>query len=690
MTQQTSTALLQGGQNLVTPAIAVPPGQLIGGVNYEPEVRGIRRVTGYERYDGQPRPSLGSYWVLEFDQGTAAISEGDQVTGATSGATGKALEDATVQSGSYGEGNADGFLVLTDVTGTFQDDENLQVSAATKCVMDGPAEELGAEDDTDHNTWLRGAIATRRALIAAVPGEGAVRGVHTLNGDLYAIRNNVGSTAGVLHKATSSGWSAQDLGSYVQFDAGTTAFVEGETVTAASGGTATVRRVVIESGAWDTTGTGFLVISGATGTFADNDALTGSVAGAATQNGTVTANALPPGGHYDFTVHNFYGAAYSEKMYGCQGEGYAFEWDGTYFAPIRTGLGASLDKPIRIAQYKNHLFLGYAAGTINTSEIGEPLQYRSTGGAMSFAFGSPITDFPEEESTVLLIFGRSQISYIVGNDASDFQLIPVSHDSGAIEWTVQTAGSPTYLDDAGVRNMVSTEAFGNWRLGTLTAQIEPLVRRKRNAGVTAVASIRVRSRDQYRVFFSDKTGLTVYVGREQAEVIPFKLEHQAFCSCVGYVNGEEQESLFVGCDDGYVMELERGTSFDGEKVFAWARLMFNHMGTPTQKKAFKKATLECEVSGPVQLNFIPEVEYANPNDPSGSEKALTVQGGGGVWDDTTWGSFVWSAQIVGQAHAYLSGIGTNLSIAIISEATHEEPHTLSSITYHFTYRGLKR
>ncbi len=688
MPQETSIALLRGGVDLVTPAIAVPAGNLIGGVNYEPEVRGIRRITGYERYDGHPRPSSASYWVLEFDQGTAAVSEGDTVTGATSGAEGKALIDGVVESGSYGGGDADGYLVLTDVTGTFQDNENLQVSAVTRCVADLVAEELAGDGD-NHSTWLQDAVATRRALISTVPGSGAVRGVHTLNGDLYAIRDNAGATACVLHKATSSGWAAQDLGHYIEFTAGAAAFEEGGTVTGGlSGATATIRRVVLQSGAWDGSGTGFLVVSGITGTF-QAEAITSSP-GSATCSGAQTANALPAGGHYDFTVHNFRGAAYSERLYGCQGEGYAFEWDGTYFTPIRTGLSASLDKPTRIAHYQNHLFLGYATGTVNFSEIGEPLQFRTTGGAGTFEFGSPITDFPEEESTVLVIFGRSQIGYISGTSSSDFVLNEVSHDSGAIPWTVQTAGSPTYMDDAGVRNMVSSEAFGNWRLGTLTAQVEPLIRTKREADVTAVASIRVRSRDQYRVFLSDKTGLTVYLGREQAEVIPFELDHQVFCTCVGYVNGEEQESLFVGTDDGYVMELDRGTSFDGEAVFAWIRLSFNHMGSPLQKKVFKKVTVECEVPVTTQLFLIPEVEYANPNDPGGTEKSFTVQAGGGFWDDTNWDQFYWSAQVVGQAHAYISGIGTNLSIAILSEDTHEEPHTLSSITYHYLFRGLKR
>lgn len=689
MPQTSATAILQGGMNLVTAALAVPAGQIIAGNNYFPVVSGLRRADGYERYDGRPRPSLASYWVLNFDAGTAAISLGDQVDGATSGATGKALVDAVVESGSYGGSDAAGYLVLTDVSGTFQDNENLQVSAATKCVANGVAAESGALTDANNSTWSQAAEATRRALITTVPGSGPVRGVKVLNGDLYAVRDNAGATAGILHKATSSGWTAQDLGSILQFDAATAEFLEGETVTGGtSTHTATIRRVVLETGSWSS-GTGFLVVSGASGTFQDNETIT-SASGSATSNGIVTANALPAGGRYDFTVHNFFGAAYTERLYGCQGEGYAFEWDGTYFTPIRTGLSASLDKPIRIAHFANHLFLAYQAGTINFSEIGVPTQFKTTAGAGSFEFGSPITDFPEEESTALVIFGRSQIGYIVGSSSSDFDLQDVSNDSGAIAWTVQTAGSPTYLDDAGVRRMETTEAFGNWRLGTLTQLIEPLFKSKRDAGVCACASIRVRARDQYRLFFDDKSGIAVYLGREFAEVTSFELGHTVECTCVGYVNGEEQESLFVGTSDGYVMELDRGKSFDGSQVLSWIRLPFNNLGTPRQNKRFSKAILECDAPAGASLKIITEFDNANPDQPPTGEQAFDVNSGGGFWNQDNWNQFYWSAQAVGEAEADIDGYGRNVSIGILSEATHEEPHTLSALTINYAPRGMKR
>jgi hypothetical protein len=265
MPQQIATTLLRGGLNLVTPAIATPAGNCIAALNYEPEIRGYSRIAGYERFDGRPRPSKASYWVLNFDAGSAAITAGQVVTGATSGATGIAVIDGTLSSGSYGSGNAIGFLVLYGVTGTFQDNENLQVSAATKCVANGVATERGADNDTDDKTWLRAAITATRAIIQQVPGSGPVRGVWVYGGALYAFRNNVGATACIMYKSTANGWVAQDLGKIVKFTTGTAAYQELETLTR-GGVTSIIRRVILTSGTWaGGNAAGYLVISNITG-----------------------------------------------------------------------------------------------------------------------------------------------------------------------------------------------------------------------------------------------------------------------------------------------------------------------------------------------------------------------------------------------------------------------------------------
>ena len=71
---------LGGGLDLVTPAIAIPPGRLRHCLNFEPYVGGgYLRTPGYERYDGGKRPSEGkvSMYVAKRLTGTNSIGAGD-------------------------------------------------------------------------------------------------------------------------------------------------------------------------------------------------------------------------------------------------------------------------------------------------------------------------------------------------------------------------------------------------------------------------------------------------------------------------------------------------------------------------------------------------------------------------------------------------------------------------------------
>lgn len=74
--------------------------------------------------------------TVRFDAGTVAIAAGDVLTGASSSATGT-VHRVVLLRGSYGGGDASGYLALTDVTGAYTDGESLQVSAATRAVADG-------------------------------------------------------------------------------------------------------------------------------------------------------------------------------------------------------------------------------------------------------------------------------------------------------------------------------------------------------------------------------------------------------------------------------------------------------------------------------------------------------------------------------------------------------------------------
>jgi hypothetical protein len=690
MTQRPDTYLLHGGLNLITPLVGVPNGMAIGGLNYEPEARGYRRIGGYERFNGRPQPSLATYWVLKFDAGSTAIVAGNAVTGGTSGATATVLLDAEVTSGDWGTSDAAGFLVVTNLVGVFQDNEDIEVSAATVAVADGTAAIRGAANDDDDRTWYRLAISTARAAIAAVPGSGPVRGVWRYGGKVYAVRDNAGGTAGIMHEATATGWSALSFDNVLKFDAGSAEFAVGGTVTGGtSSATATIKRVVRLGGTYSGSDAfGFLVIGAVSGgPFQNNEAITAS-AGAAVVDGTVSAITLPAGGRYEFINENFYGQAATLRMYFVNGVGRAHEFDGTVLVPIFTGLSDALDKPTHIAEWKAHLFLSFRGGSAQFSSIGEPVTFDALTGAGEIAIGQDITSLLPT-TTALMIFGRSKIQYLVGTAADDFALQPYSEEAGAVEWTAQNVERPIYLDDAGVRDLAASDKFGGWQMGTLSQLVEPIFTLKRRQGIAAVASLRVKAKSQYRLYFADGFGVTIYLGRKNPEILPFS--YPIAPSCVASPPDDTgAEILFMGSDDGFVYRIDAGTSFDGAEIFAYLRLGFNNLKSPAVRKRFHKATLEIDGSADTRLGLTAEFDYAAPGQPPAPEQSFFVGGGGGFWEEAIWDDFYWSSPVQGMAEAHIAGLGRNVSIAVVSQATHEEPHTLSAMTLNYTMRGLIR
>lgn len=120
-------------------------------------------------------------WTLDYDSGgVAEVEVGDTLTGASSGAT--ALVDAvTLDSGTWAGGDADGTLTLRRVSGTFQNNENLDQSGgqANIATVDGTASKTTPESGVtgglaDDIRYTRGGTAEYPGGEETVVGASAV------------------------------------------------------------------------------------------------------------------------------------------------------------------------------------------------------------------------------------------------------------------------------------------------------------------------------------------------------------------------------------------------------------------------------------------------------------------------------------------------------------------------------------
>lgn len=677
----------EGGLNLVSPALLIPPGTAIDSMNYEPSIYGgYSRLKGKERFDGRASPSSADYWNMAVAL-SATVNVGDTVTGAISGATAIVLQvNGTTE------------LIVTRLTGTFVT-ENITVAAAVK----GTVSLVGQNSGTTpllHAQYKSLAANSYRSLIGMVPGSGPVRGVKYYNGSVYAFRDNAGATACIMYKSSTSGWTAVTFGREIQFTTAIGQINEGDTVTGGtSGATAIVRRALLRTGTWTVSGVGTLVFDTVTGVFQNGELLKVGGVTKATASTADTAISLLPGGRFQFDNNNFSGTLATYRMYGCDGVNFAFEFDGTRLVPIRTGI--TPDAPKYLAVWKNMLVVAVAS-SVQVSSIGNPYAWTAITGAAELALGDICTGLLPQignaDNGAIAIFTLHKTYILYGTSTADFQLVLQSPDAGSQPYTSQNIGYAYYLDTKGVVQINSTQAFGNFEMATITRVIQPLIDSKRGM---ATASCIVRSKNQYRIFFSDGTGIALYMVQQQtgsgaaigsaAAIMPFDYGSDSYINDVdAAVDTLGIEHLYAAGSNGYVYELERGTSMDGSNITAHMILSFNNNKTPRSRKHYKRVILQAQCAGLAQVNVGYDLSYAGVEADSGLRSLSQIIGSGGYWDQVVWDQFNWDSPVVQEYKVDTPGNGLNIGILIYSDNAIDNEYTISSAIINYIINRLER
>ncbi len=681
-----------------TSPLLMPPGRLMAAMNYEPVQEGYRRLDGIERYDGNSPPSSARFWTLPFRNGVMAPAVGQIVTGNMSHATGTIMALAHLDEGLWNNSSAAGHLALRDVAGSFTEGEYLYINGVLIGTVAGGEAQDYAPTVALILDYTALAQDARRNDVGRVPGSGPVRGVVIFDGVAYAFRDNADGTAGAMYRATLNGWQLVNPGRWIRFTAGLSEIADGDRIYGAtSGASATAARVVRQSGNWGSTAAGYIVLTDLDGAFGAESLTANGHASATTA--ADTAITLPAGGRYDFTIHNFYGSQNREALYGVSGAGRAFEFHAGIYVPIETGMGAA-DKPLRVFEIANHLGLIYPGGSIQLSAPGEPMIFDAIVGAAEIGFGTDITDVVQSNESAVAIFGKQKIGTLSGRDAASFQLSELTEEAGSLAWTAQRLGRTVYIDARGLRDLAATNAYGNFRAGSLLSEMTSYFAAKAKAGVSPVFSYVVKSKSQYRVLYSDGTGLTVFMGRKAPEACLFTISPLSLTCCA---TGEfsDGEAILAGGAEGYVYRLDSGTSLDGAGVQAFVMPASNHLRSPMIEKRLHKTTIELDAGVQASVGVTVFFDYGADGQPiSGSRdftargstgKDFLVQAGGGLWDAATWDEFFWSAPLRGYVEAYTEGIGVNFTPIFACDAHPAEPsHTLQAYTFHWSARKLRR
>ncbi len=531
---------------------------------------------------------------------------------------------------------------------------------------------------------------TSRASVLPVPGNGPVRGVFILRGSRYAIRNNSGDTAAVLYKATTAGWVAQSLGSYLKYTAATQDFVEGDVVTGAtSAASATVRRLVVNSGSSGSgTAAGLVVLTGITGTFVNGEILKVGATNYAVASGVVTAATLPPNGKYDVVIKNFRGRTSDARAYCVNGVGWAFEWDGTYLAFFDAG--TSTKYPVCIEEHKGSLVLGYAEGSIVLSSTGEPLQYNAITGAAEIAVGDSVNDLHAATGGVLVVGSENRVNVLYGNDVNTWNLQEYTRH-GVRPFTMQEmANNLLALDNRGVQNLKATAAYGDFEALSVSRPInKELV--ETTSVLSATASTVNRNRTQYRLFYGRTGYYFTYAGTDMIGIGKVVLADSVNVAFNGEDASGNEVTLF-GSDNGKVFQMDTTNFFDGTPIPAILRLAYNFQKRTSQKKQYRRMFLDFKSFGTtVSLQIAADFEFGNTETPA-TRTILAVINSiiAGTWGVSLWSGFEWTSMTAEEPSIYLDGVGRSIGLIIASNGAEDATHAIYGITLHYSLRRVQR
>lgn len=665
-----------GGLDLATPVLSIPKGCALAAMNYEPDpFGGYRRIDGFERFDGRPSPSAAVYYYAPYTL-TGAVAVGNTVTGVTSAAT--AVVAAVDTS----------LLVLTKMVGTFVSGETINVAAAPQGTLTAVPLQSGAITGLADATYLNAATDIYRTDILKVNGAArTIRGVWMYKGVLYSFQDNAGATACEMFKSSSSGWTAVALGREMSFTSGGTyVMAVGDTITGeTSAATAVITRVVLQSGSFaGGDAAGRLIFASQTGTFQAETIKVGANLNVANIAANSTAITLAPLGRYEFIDYNFTGSTDTKRMYGCDGVNRAFEFDGSVFVPIATGM--TTDTPTYISAHKNMLTLSFF-GSSQNSAIGNPYQWTPLTGASEIGLGDTITGYAPQPGGTLMITSRNKTGQLSGTSTANFVLSAISDEVGAIGRTVQTIGSTLCLDDRGIIQVTRTQDYGNFNHASVSRKAQPVIDTMRTV---VVASAVYRGRTQYRLYGSDGSG--VIVGIEAGKVIgitqfDYPVNVTCVCSCE---DSTGKDVVFFGADNGYVYQADKGSSFDGEPIEAYLRMPFNNTRSPRYRKRYRKVALEMSAVGYASIRVQPEFTYGDEDVASHATQDATVQGTGGYYDVDNYESIFYDARVVSSPEFSIAGTGLNVSLIFYSNTDIDRGHVLQGAMLHYSIRRLQR
>lgn len=617
--------------------------------NFEPSVLGgYRRILGYEKYSASLVPSYGTPLVHGASQ------------------TGTSLIIASA----YTVPEAGDQLTIAGVTGTYT------IAAG------GVAYNSLTKRATLTLTTSLATSPADKAAVTFLTNSGKIIGVAAWNNSVLAVRNDN------IYKSTGVAWTKINVPNYGTAlvngasQTGTTLNIDGLNAAPQLGDTFTISGVnlvyTIVAAVTVTGGAAAVTIDPALDTSPANNAPI-----------TFIATSRSDGFKNRFEKYRI---GTTEKVAGVDGVNAPFIYDNATFKVLTTApndvIGAE-----HVVWFKNQLFFAKGDRLTFTAPYTDD-DFRPANGAGVIGLGSAITGlvvFREQ----LIIFSQDKITQLVGNTSADFVLKPITINIGCIDTdTIQEIGSDImFLAPDGLRLLSGTDAFGDYGLAVVSKVIQSEMTDFIRSS-TSFASVVVKQKSQYRIFGYSETitsqnalgVLGTQTAGDQTGVVAWaELRGIKAYVADGDYNGRVELLVFAN-DSGYVYQMEKGNSLDGDNIIASFSTPFVYLNDPRIRKTFYKLFLYTDPDGGLTTSVNLRLDF----DDSGVIQPETiifsnVSGTVGVYgsSNASYGTTTYGGSLKKLFQAQLVGSGFAASLQFVSNST-GAPFSLDAATLEFS------
>ena len=160
--------------------------------------------------------------------------------------------------------------------------------------------------------------------------------------------------------------------------------------------------------------------------------------------------------------------------------------------------------------------------------------------------------------------------------------------------------------------------------------------------------------------------------------------------CYSTEDSGGNEKMFFGSTNGYVYQMDKGTSFDGDNKESYLIFHFNFSKALRFTKKYLDVTFETYGTGYTEFSFTYELGYASTLIPQPDTITSELSFSSVYWDQFVWDQFVWDGVSLSPSTIKLNGSAENISLIIQKNSDYFERNNFNGAHLRYLMRRLLR